>query len=812
MIAEETFTILSQLTGSSLSAAEVENLFLYLNAENAFAPMAMVTGLVEMLQLRNNKLVYDENFESVFSDILARDRHTGYYIHPALRTLYLDFAMVRGALPGQDNKNFLILGDYLNLSSVNDAIGRSATNDVMATICGIYLDCMTRAGVVNWLYHRSMGDEITFIVVNTPEERVRTGLREAEKLTEEFVDALGLERLRHKKYPNQYGTSLITAYVPLTARSSHRELKQQLDEAVQVHKKNNKPSNWFRFKRRGIEPEQFHNRSSEQRIDKALHKYRDYRNQHQSTPESEAGIGARNPLQPVKSLLIGRAIAWPRDDRIEYLRHHHDDTKTMLRADIYNLSGLNSIYGHDGADHIKSHLIRILYSTITAHNIAEPKIFDCGGGIIDVVINAMPTSQLHKLIEVIQNNIYYQILSQKISEYAETYNLSFAGAGELTLAELPHPRHENKGTGLIMATHPVESKRSLPEIIERLDKITHRTKMHDFAYLWVDENCHVYALPLNEVPEAISIGNDRKEQNMHYLPFTEALQHYLKHEDLPIIFEKPVGQICETLFGTDMQAVLGFKKAISKLQDKGIPDDDIEKISSYEEMDKRLISEELPPLSVFSTQARPVFVSNEREAFKTMTLAEKLEGLPKNVTSLILQAQASFRTLKIVQPHGFLQQAHAIQILQEEMIHLPANIKQRQLTENLYSLARLLDRTATTIGKDLPDTIRESMTDFSLEVLKDLAIAFDSVEEPLLAEKFREYVLARKARAVDRLLLLTVLQKEVAVLVEKLAKKHVLSSDQCHTLLVQVTQLLAQLREYTQSHSLMVEASCNNAA
>src|SRR5690606_19293794 len=112
------------------------------------------------LQLQYNPDSPAPNIETIFSDILARDRYTGYYIHAALRTLYLDFAMAASARHGQENRNFLILGDYINLSSVNDAIGRSATNDVMATICGIYLDCMTRAGVVDWLYHRSMGDEV----------------------------------------------------------------------------------------------------------------------------------------------------------------------------------------------------------------------------------------------------------------------------------------------------------------------------------------------------------------------------------------------------------------------------------------------------------------------------------------------------------------------------------------------------------------------------------------------------------------------------------------------------------------------------
>src|SRR5690606_22232614 len=135
-----------------------------------------------------------------FADLLARDRHTGYYIHTALRSLYMDFALTRAALPGQEKRNFLVMGDFFNLSSVNDAIGRAATNDVMATICGIYLDAMTRAGVTDWLYHRSMGDEITFIIMNTDIDKVQKGLSEAAQICDEYIRDLGLERLRHKKY------------------------------------------------------------------------------------------------------------------------------------------------------------------------------------------------------------------------------------------------------------------------------------------------------------------------------------------------------------------------------------------------------------------------------------------------------------------------------------------------------------------------------------------------------------------------------------------------------------------------------------
>jgi GGDEF domain-containing protein len=801
MISDETLTILSQLVGKSVTRPQAEDLFVTLNQQNATAPTAMISSLIENLQIQYNAIANPSDIEPVFSDILARDRYTGYYIHAALRTLYLDMALVRSGQPGQENRNFLILGDYMNLSSVNDAIGRTTTNDVMATICGIYLDCMTRAGVVDWLYHRSMGDEVTFVILNTDSDKVLHGLDEARRITDNFVHAMGLENLNHKKYPDRTGAGLVTACITLKNHMDNRLLKKQLDAEIHEAKKA-RPARktWFGFSRHGIDPEQFHNRASETRVDKALHKYRHYRTAIQQTQEAETKTPGRNALNASRSLLVGRAIAWPRDDRIDYLHKHHDNTKVILRSDIYNLGGLNTTFGHDGADQIKAHLVRILYATIASHDVTEPKIFDCGGGIIDMVINAMPPFHLHKMVQAIQSNIYYQILSHRVVDYANAYNLSFSGDGACLLGALPHPRHENSGTGLVMATHNVETGRSLPEIIERVDKITHRTKMHNFAYLWHDERDHVFGLVLNQPPEPVNIGPDRLNTTEHYLPFTDALRQYLHEDDLPGIFERPVGQICEILFGTDMQAVLGFKKAIRMLQEKQIGDDIIDGIASYSEMDARMKAGGLPPLSVVSTQNRPALVLNERESFRTMALAEKLEGLPKTLSSLVLQAQACFRTLKIIQPHGRMPTEQAAQILIEE---IGFSSQQTAGLDALYALTRLLDRSFTTLYKDMPDDLRSALRDYALENLRDLALAFESVHENALSQKVKSFVWKQVEHPRDRVACLAILDAHIPEILEKMDKKHALDARHVSALQERLEGLVLTLKKMAKTPDIM---------
>lgn len=754
MIANDTLIILRQLTGEDIDESRARELFRTVAqiTSDSPAPHAMVAGLMETLQLQD-RLTSANQPDYIFTDILARDKHTGYYIHSALRTLYLDYALIRAAQADVKHQPLLVLGDFLNLSSVNEALGRNVTNDVMATICGMYCDAMTRHGVVNWLYHRSMGDEVTFIVMDCGQSQVEAAMEAASAEVTEFVKMLGIERLRHKKYPNQSGTGLMTAVKPLLPDTDHRLLKQELDEMISEQKKQGKTTLFNRVL--GVEPEQFHNHASEQRVDKALHKYAHYRYLAQHTMDGPT-VQERSALNPVNALLTGRAIAWPRDDRIEFLRHHHDSSKMMLRADIYNLGGLNAVFGHDGADHIKAHYIRILFDAINTYDVEEPKVFDCGGGIIDVIFNIMSPHVLEKAICTIQNQIYFHVLQHSVAAYAERENLAYAGDGTVLLSALPHPRHEVEGTGLIMALHKVEADRLLPEIIERLDKITNRTKMHGFACLWFNENGQVSALMLNEPPDVSVIGMDRtNEASRHYLPFTDALSDHLNPEELPSIFERPIGQICEIVFGMDMQAVLGFKKAIRMLQEKNVDDDTIEAVSSYEAMDALLKQHDLPPLSVVSTQNRPALTLREREAFKTMTLAEKLEHLPKDLATLLLQIQAIFYSLKLLRPHGQLPFGQAQQVLIEELNNDLSNIQGDRehdtvLTEGLWFLTRLYDRSYACLQRPWPEKLLRTWQDLCIGCLHDNLQRLRALNETSLASLLERYLATQDKSVILR--------------------------------------------------------------
>lgn len=794
MISEETTLLLSQMIGKPIANEDARKIFLQLNSEDTFAPSALITSLLESIQVQFDDIVTStSNTDHVFSDILARDKHTGFYIHPALRTLYLDFAIARASLPGQEKKNFLIMGDYFNLSSVNEAIGRSTTNDLMATICGIYLDSLTSCGVVDCLYHRSMGDEITMIAVNTSHHQIEKGLELASKRTKEFIRALGLERLRHKKYKNQKGAGMFTAFVALRGDSQHNMLKQQLDETIQTRKRINRMGLWASFGRNGVEPQQFHTRASEQRIDRVLHKYKNYRLNNDFNADIANVTSARNALNQATALLVGRAIAWPRDDRIEYLSYHHGDKKIMLRADIYNLGGLNAVYGHDGADHIKAHMIRILFSTVAAHQREEPRIFDCGGGIIDVVMDELSSQEMIQMVRAIQINIYHQILSLSIAGYANAYNLSFAGEGNILLSKLPHPRGDYAGTGLVMAVHAVSQDYALPEIIERLDKISNRTKMHEMAYLFHDEANAAWAVPMNGPGELIHIGTDRINPGLHYLPFTDALRDYIEADDLPYIFEKPVGQICEILFGTDMQAVLGFKKAIRLLQEKNVDIGLIQSLDSYKAMDQALKERNLPPLSVVSTQNRPSLMRDELPAFRTMTLAEKLEELPSTITRLILQTQSSFRTIRQAKPHGLLSISDSVGILKEEINLYDATENHSIFIDRLYRLCRLYDRCYATLGNNLPAALQLYFQEIGLDVLEKLSIAFHDAEETLLARKMQSYIRdnRKSSETIDKHLYK--INQSTAPLLNKIKRKKLLDEQTLILLETRFQQLHQQL-------------------
>ncbi len=721
MISSATQNILNQLVPKGKFTGDVDALFNQVFEEmDHVTPNALIGSLINALAESSDGF-NPNKVKSLVTDLLARDRHTSYFIHPSLKTILLDFAKWCAAQSAKEGggkgKFFLIHGDFMNLSSVNDAIDRMPTNDVMAVICGIYQQELKKSVTGCLLSHRSMGDEVAYLALKTSKKAIETAMIQAETLTQEFIVELGLERLKHKKYEHKRGTGLVTALFDLKTDKDDREIKQALDAAITKTKQTK--ANKEELLPVGIDPERLHNRSSERKVRKAIKAYKKY----QIELDKDTIQRAPPSIESLKQTLSGHAISWPRDDRIEYLRKHHDGTKMMMRADIFNLAGLNTVFGNEGADMIKDHIIHIIYDVMEGR-LAQAHIFDCGGGIIDIVCSVMDEGSILDTARDIQREVYGQILSQKISEYAKLYDLPFEFDGRKKLSDIPHPRLVTKGTGVVMATHRVKPDRSLPEIIERLDKITNRTKMHGFAFLGYRDGYDVVGFKINHEPEWIELGWDEDTDNPHHLPFTKALKRHIDPEDIPTIFTRPIGQICEAVFGTDMQAVLGFKKAIRALQDVGVSDDDIEKIRTYDQMDIRLIAADLPPLSVVSTQKRPSNTKRDREGFMTMSLAQKLEDLPDGLTSYILETQSIFRLLKLLEPQGHHNAEQSKKILLEEIIpsHQGDPIVSKK-ARSLHDLVNIFDYAYACLEKNMPT---ELITAFDVYARKTL---YDTVSE-----------------------------------------------------------------------------------
>lgn len=718
MISSATKNIINQLVPKGKFTGDVDALFsqMLLEMDND-TPNALVASLINTLATSSDGF-NPSKVKNLVTDLLARDRHTGYFIHPSLKTIILDFAKWCATQPAKkgeaSKKYFLIHGDFMNLSSVNDAIDRMPTNDVMAIICGIYQQELKAVVKGCLLHHRSMGDEVGYIALQTSKKEIEEALERAADLTQKFVEDLGLDRLKHKKYDHKRGTGLVMAMVDLKTSKDDREIKQNLDTKItQIKQKKPKEADDLQP---GIDPERLHNRSSERKVRKAIKAYKKY----QIELDKDAIKRAPPSIESLTQTLNGHAISWPRDDRIEYLRKHHDGTKMMMRADIFNLAGLNNVFGNDGADIVKDHIVHIIYDVMESR-LAQAQIFDCGGGIIDVVCSIMDERAILDTTSELQQEVYDQILSKRVSEYAKLHDLPFEFDGKKYLSDIPHPRMESNGTGIIMATHAVKPHRSLPEIIERLDKITNRTKMHGFAFLGYNGDNNVVGFLINKMPELKSLGKDGADHNRHYLPFTHALKRHIKPNDVMDIFTRPIGQICEAVFGTDMQAVLGFKKAIRALQDAGVSDDDIEKIKTYDQMDIRLIAADLPPLSVVSTQKRPSNIKRERESFMTMSLAEKLEDLPHGLTPYILETQFVFRLLKLLEPQGHHNAEQSKKILLEELLfteEIKSDDKYR--TRYLHDLALLFDYGYACLEKNMPESLVEAFNVYARKTLYDI--------------------------------------------------------------------------------------------
>src|SRR5690606_36634857 len=109
--------------------------------------------------------------------------------------------------------------------------------------------------------------------------------------------------------------------------------------------------------------------------------------------------------------------------------------------------------------------------------------------------------------------------------------------------------------------------------------------------------------------------------------------------------------------------------------------------------------------------------------------------------------------LKIMQAHGHLAPQQALQILLEEMDLIPnlANTHDAQASaEALYYVARMADRCSGALGREISDDLRDALRDYSLETLKDLAQAFEMIQEKLLAQKIKTFVREQADHPRDR--------------------------------------------------------------
>ena len=788
MISSATKNILNQLVPKGQFTGDIVPIFNQMLSEmDGMTPNSLIGSLINALALSNDGF-NPSKVKDLITDLLARDRHTGYFIHPGLKTILLDFAKWCATQSpkkgGGKEKYFLIHGDFMNLSSVNDAIDRLPTNDVMAIICGIYQKELKEACSGCLLHHRSMGDEVAYIALQTTQADLDAAIKRAEEKTQEFVKNLGIDRLKHKKYEHKRGTGLVVASFDLKTKKDDRAIKQALDHSITKIKKV-KPKKGKNLPA-GIDPERLHNRSSERKIRRAIKEYK----KHQIQLDKDTIQRAPPSIESLKQTLNGHAISWPRDDRIEYLRKHHDGTKMMMRADVFNLAGLNNVFGNDGADVVKDHIIHILYDVMESR-LAQAQIFDCGGGIIDIVCSVMNERAILDTATEVQQEIHDQILSKTISEYAKLHDLPFEFDGKKYLFDIPHPRLDMTGTGIIMASHAVKPYRSLPEIIERLDKITNRTKMHGFAFLGYNGDQNVVGFHLNHPPDLIMLGKDDGQKNRHYLPFTKALKRHIQPKDVSDIFTRPIGQICEAVFGTDMQAVLGFKKAIRALQDADVSDSDIEKIKTYDQMDIRLIAADLPPLSVVSTQKRPSNMKREKEAFMTMALAQKLEDLPQGLTPYILETQAVFRLFKLLEPQGHHEAVQSKRILLDEFL-IPVDRSKDQLGRVLHDLTNIFDYGYASLEKNIPKKLRDALSVYTRKTLHDIVLNMSAYGENGLAGLITPHALPAGEK-MPRSECLEVIQKHHSEMINKMNKSDLFLSEEIEQIDLQIQALFKLL-------------------
>jgi hypothetical protein len=586
--------------------------------------------------------------QTAFKDVSAvgsafeTDPVLGFYVADSLLEQLYEYCKTT------PDPSYLVSADFTNLMQLNDVIGREKANDVMRTIAAIYEKAFAKLLLTTRASFRVQGDGINWILEggNLSQKDLKTCLAEAEKETQAFTERAGLSRIQHKRHENVAGIGLATTFSEI-GKSSGSLTEMRNEHAFELSTAREIVANKVQNPLPASEFLQQHYLDG---VIKAL--------------DDRAGLRAATypgtlpenfAVQPVVS-----KHSQSRSEEMEFLRQARNNGQaTLIRFNLYNLGGLNSLIGNDHVDEnilepVRNHIRRQLAPFPPEYR----QIYDRGGGVLDIIVPTHDHWVISELQKAVQSGATADIFGKPIDQFTnenklerEDYELS----GDTLVANIPHKRDRLPGTGMISVTAPIKPGAALEEAFQSLEAQQRLQEYHGIRYFEQKspDSPNVRALLIrqsanpaeNEIhPSAARLPG--AEQN----PYSWALANRFTHEQLADLFRKPAGMIYEALTGITLQPVLNRQEVIFHLMDKGV---DVARIKEHlapqEEFD-RFMREEMHEknLSPVYIAGRPSTRPHGHPEFLTFNLARGWGYIPpklQGIDEILLQAQAAMRAL-----------------------------------------------------------------------------------------------------------------------------------------------------------------------
>ena len=574
---------------------------------------------------------------------LETDPVTGFYAsEPLLEQLYEHCKQTPA-------KSYLISADFTNLSQLNDVIGRQNANGVVQAICSIYQSALSKLDTTAKAGFRIHGDEVAWIVQggNIAEKDLIACLNGAEKDAQEFIRAAGLSTLQHPRYENVTGINLTTTFAGIDKFSgslaqTQNTLDFQLSTARDMMPKRNRDT---------LPPREFLHEHYLHEVAVALNH------------RPQQGHAAQNVLPAgfEPKLVVGEFTRSRREEMETVKAAAGHEKSTLIRFNLYNLGGLNSLLGHDHVDEfivrpMRDEIIAALRaSAIPAENYA---VYRREGGEFDVVIKG-DYGQLTDAIQAqVQKNLKQDLFLPSIDEFIAARGIereTFDIPGDVTMANLPHKRGAMAGAGIISTPVELGACNSVTEIFQKLESYHRLQEYHGVSFFEADNNslamqAHLIRQPVTGIDHFTIFIDPGLLLGMNGNRAAWALNNNLSHEQLGAIFKKPAGLMYEAMTGVSLQPVLDRQKMIFHLMDKGVSPELIRQhLVPRDEFD-RFVAEEMKEkdLRPVEMAGRPFSRTHGQPDFLTFNLARSWGYIPPaldGIDEVLLNAQAAVRAL-----------------------------------------------------------------------------------------------------------------------------------------------------------------------